>query len=359
MKRCTSCALPDSVPGLSFDQDGVCFMCQSYAPAALFGEAAFKEFLAHGRPGPAGYDSLVPLSGGRDSSYVLYLAKAVYGLNPLAVNFDNEFRNPQAVMNMENACRTLGVDLRVVRSKADLAAKIVHSNTETAIPLGLAAMMVSLCRQCSYGYKSVAYREAERLGIPIILWGTSTAESTERIWENMGTGMLPSRWKRLRDLDFYKTEYLCLRQRLEFSVSGNPRVSRSGPRLVNPGVREISVFDYIPWERQRIKQVISQELGWEKPADHVSTWRTDCRLHEIVNFFFVKTIGCTKDCLGYCNMINAGQMTREEALWQEEQALARLSWERVSGLLEKEVGLSKEEIDRVNVLQSASPYPQR
>ena len=156
-------------------------------------------------------------------------------------------------------------NLLVVRSKSDLADKIVHSNTKAAIPLGLPTMMTSLCRQCSYGYISVAYREAEKHGIPIILWGTSTAESTERVQENMWAGRLPSKWNRLRDLDFYRTEYHCLRQRLEFSVSGNPRISRSGPRLVNPAIREISVFDYIPWERQKIKETISQELGWEKP----------------------------------------------------------------------------------------------
>ena len=56
MKRCTSCVLPDSVPGLLFDHSGVCSMCQTNdTPAALFGETAFKELLAHGSPGPAGY----------------------------------------------------------------------------------------------------------------------------------------------------------------------------------------------------------------------------------------------------------------------------------------------------------------
>jgi hypothetical protein len=79
-------------------------------------------------------------------------------------------------------------------------------------------------------------------------------------------------------------------------------------------------------------------------------------LHEIVNFFFVKTLGCTKDCLGYCNMINAGQMTRQEALEQEEQAL-RTPWEHVEEFLDERIGLSKSEIAQVKAMQAASPFP--
>ncbi len=357
MNRCTACIMPASVPGISFDENGVCSLCRSYVPETLSGETALKELLAQRRPGPTGYDSIVPLSGGRDSSYVLYLAKKVYGLRPLAVNFDNEFRNPQAVRNIENTCRALGVDLSVVRSKQDVATKIVRANTRAAVPLGLANMMLSLCRQCSYGYVSAAYRAAEKHDVPLILWGTSSAESTERIEERALPGMLRSKWNRLRDINFYRTEYFSLKQRLEFPVKGNAPFARDRPKLDDPAIQEIKVFDYIAWERRKIKETITRELGWVKPADHISTWRTDCVLHEVVNFFFLKTVGCTKDCWGYCNMINAGQMTRQEALQQEEEALSRIRWERVEGVLHERIGLTKSEIARVKMMQAASPFP--
>lgn len=356
MKRCMSCIMPDSVPGVSFDENGLCSLCRSYVPESPLGESAFEELLAQRRPGPSGYDSIVPLSGGRDSTYVLYVAKTVYGLEPLAVNYDNEFRNPQAVKNMESACQTLGVDLSTVRSKQDVATKIVRANAKAAVPLGLAYVMGCLCRQCTYGYFSAVYIEAERHGVPLILWGTSAAESTERIQEKALRGMLGSKWTKLRDPNFYRTEYFCFQQRREFPVKGNTRFARDHPKLHDPATSEISVFDYIPWERHKIKETISRELGWAKPADHISTWRTDCVLHEIVNFFFVKTLGCTKDCLGYCNMINAGQMTRQEALEQEMQAL-RTPWEHVEEFLIEQIGLSQSEIAQVEAMQAASPFP--
>jgi len=351
--------MPYSVPGITFDEEGVCSLCRSYIPHTPLGEESLRQLLSSHGPGAKGYDSIVPLSGGRDSTYVLYLAKSELGLNPLAVNFDGEFRDSQAVVNMENACRALGVDLLVVRSRHDVAAKIVKANIKTAINLGLPSLIMAMCRQCSYGYTSVAYREAERNEAPFILWGTSSAESTERLQATMWENRLPSGWRRIRSINFYRTEYYCLRQRLEFSVSGNPRLSRRDPRLRNPRIHEIKVFDYLPWDRRRIKDTIIGELGWVKPPSRISTWRTDCLLHELVNFLFVKSVGCTKDCLGYCNMVNAGQMSRDEALQQEEAALSAIRWERMAFLLEHYVGLSPRDIERINVMQSQSPYPER
>lgn len=355
MKRCVYCIMPDTVPGVTFEK-GVCSLCRNYVPQELLGEAAFKELLSHRKPEPTGYDSVVPLSGGRDSTYVLYLAKKVYGLKPLAVNHDNEFVNPQAEKNIQNACRILGVDLAVVRSKQDVATKIVRANAKAAVPLGLADMARSFCRQCAYGYHSAVYIEAEKHGVPLILWGTSAAESTEKIRKKALQGMLQSKWNKLSDINFYKTEYFAFRQRLEFPVKGNALFGRTEPKLHNPAIREISVFDYLPWERQKLKDTISRELGWAKPPDHVSSWRADCILHEIVNFFFVKTVGCTQDCMGYCNMINAGQMTREEALAQEEQAI-RTPWEYIAKFLDEKIGLSAKEIAQITVMQAASALP--
>jgi hypothetical protein len=343
--------MPDTVPGVTFDEDGVCSLCRDYIAHVPLGEDAFMQVLAERGSSQGVYDCVVPLSGGRDSTYVLYLAKRVYGLNPLAVNFDNEFRNPQAVKNIEAACRALDVDLRVVRSKTDLGTKIVRSNVKAAVPLGLGSIASSFCRACAYGYHSAVWAEAQKHGIPLILWGASSAESTTKIRQRALYG-LPSKWNKVRDPEFYKTEYYSFLQRLELPVSGDSPFVRRRPSLRDPAIREIEVFDYIPWERAKIKETIGGELGWEKPVGLATTWRTDCTLHEIVNYFFEKTVGCTVDCVGYCNMINAGQMTRQEALGQEEQAL-QTPWEYIERLLDEQVGLSKQEIARVKAMQDA------
>ncbi|MBM3325093.1 MAG: hypothetical protein FJY66_05440 [Calditrichaeota bacterium] len=355
MKRCVQCIMPDTVPGITYDEHGVCSLCRKYVKTEPKGEAAFREILSS-LPKGRSYDCAVPLSGGRDSTFVLYLAKKEFGLNPLAVNHDNEFRNPQSVKNMERACQRLGVELAVIRSKRDIAHKIVHCNVRAATNLGLPYVVTAFCRQCDYGYHSVVYIEAAKRGIPLILWGDSPDESTLAVRSRALSRLMRSRYHKLLSRHFYATEFYSLLQRIEFMVSPSALFSRATPPLRNPNMREIRIFDYLPWDRKRIKDTIMNELGWEKPAGHISTWRTDCLLHEITNFFYGMVLACTQDCMGYCNMINSGQMTRAEALAQEEEAL-KMEWSHVARLLEEHVGLTRRDVERIGELVRTYPRP--
>jgi glucosamine--fructose-6-phosphate aminotransferase (isomerizing) len=355
MRRCIRCIMPETVPKLSYDDRGICSYCDSYAIGEPFGEKALTEILdlvrGQGRP----HDCMVPLSGGRDSTYTLYLAKEVYGLNPLAVNADNEFRSEQAVVNMERVCQALGVDFVSVRSKREIRRRFVQANVRASIPRGLPALTGAFCRRCSYGYKSISYIEASRRKIPLILWGTSSVESAERTHEVAAEGLRRSKCFKFVDPNLYRAEYYALLQRMEFHVPGNPLFSRKKPVLRDPSVREIRIFDYLPWDRRKIKEAITTQLGWQKPPDHATSWRTDCKLHEIVNYLWVKLAGCSVDCMGFCNMIVSGQMERAEALAQEEQIIATCG-DHITDKLAT-AGLAPQEIARIVAVPAILDQP--
>jgi len=201
----------------------------------------------------------------------------------------------------------------------------------------------NICRGCSYGYRSVVFRTAEENGIPLILWGESEAESTAHITsvisENLPAG---SKWKKLLNPYFYLCELEAFKQQLEFHVNGNPAFIRADPKLKNPDITQIKVYNYIEWDRNVIKNAITS-IGWQKPEGHISTWRSDCSLHKYINYCYYKTLGCRKDCLGYCNMINAGKMLRDEALKQEEFMLENIT-EGIPEFLSREFGFKEKEL---------------
>jgi tRNA(Ile)-lysidine synthase TilS/MesJ len=345
MERCKQCIMPATVPGITFNEDGICSYCLGYQKEQYFGEKALENIIASSKNKNNRYNCIVPLSGGRDSTFVLYTAKAQYDLKVLAVSYDNEFRIDQALVNMENACKILGVDFVSVRSKRSVAQRIVKHSLQSAKRLGKSG----ICVACVYGYRSVAYRAADQYHAPLILWGESQQEATQDMERKAFDALMLSQSKfgKLLSMHFYLLEYYRLLQRLEFPVAGNSVLSRAAwPALKNEDAREIRLFDYVPWDREQIKKTITKELGWEKPASHTSTWRTDCMLHALVNYSFYKLFGCTKDCFGYSNMINSGQMKREEALKQEEEMISTLS-ENIRELLEGKIGLSRKEADRI------------
>jgi tRNA(Ile)-lysidine synthase TilS/MesJ len=340
--------MPETVPGISFNHDGICSFCQNYQKEMYLGKYELDRLIDLVKSKKNKYDCIVPLSGGRDSSFILYLARVRYNLKVLAVSYDNEFRNDQALTNMNRACNILNSDFISVRSKMSIAHKIVKNNIRSSVMFG----EFGTCYACEYGYRSVVYRAAEEYEVPLILWGESQQEKTRDMEETARAkafkGLNPKipKLSRLLNACFYKAEYFKLLQRLEFRVPGNSILSRKYPVLKNGNITEVRVFDYLPWDRNEIKEVIMGKLNWQKPPDHISTWRTDCTLHTLVNYSFYRLFGCSKDCFGYCKMINSGQMDRHEALKQEEE-MAMSFDENIKELLEHKIGLSKKEASEI------------
>ena len=65
------------------------------------------------------YDCIIGVSGGTDSSYLIYLAKKVWGLKPLAVHYDNTWNSAIATINISKVLKKLEIDLytHVVNNK--------------------------------------------------------------------------------------------------------------------------------------------------------------------------------------------------------------------------------------------------
>jgi tRNA(Ile)-lysidine synthase TilS/MesJ len=53
---------------------------------------------------------MVSITGGRDSTYLLYYAKHILGLNPVAFNFHTGFVSDVGQENMVNVTKALGID---------------------------------------------------------------------------------------------------------------------------------------------------------------------------------------------------------------------------------------------------------
>ena len=115
---CTRCIYDDHIPYITFDSEGVCNYCRQNdhleieyptgEEGAQILERMVEQIKQDGRNKP--YDVVVGISGGCDSSYMLYLAKKM-GLRPLAAHFDNTWNSKIAVENIHNILKVLKIDL--------------------------------------------------------------------------------------------------------------------------------------------------------------------------------------------------------------------------------------------------------
>lgn len=91
MKYCTKCLQPDTRPGIRFDVNGVCPACNYHATLTDVDweerSRELDEIVAFGQANNhSGYDCIIGVSGGKDSTRQALFVKNVLKMNPLLVN---------------------------------------------------------------------------------------------------------------------------------------------------------------------------------------------------------------------------------------------------------------------------------
>lgn len=172
MRYCTYCLNTDTRPNAAFHKSGLCFPCaKHFAKVDVESEKKQKEFgeiykfaKTHNQ---SGYDCIVGVSGGKDSTRQALHIKEVFGLKPLLVsmNYPPEQISQRGVDNLSNLiskgfdCVNIGCSPMLWR-KAMRHAFIRHGNWAKSTEFALFASVPRL---------AVAYQ------IPLIFWGESAA----------------------------------------------------------------------------------------------------------------------------------------------------------------------------------------
>jgi N-acetyl sugar amidotransferase len=168
MRYCTRCVLPDTRPHLVLDAEGVCNACRAHATRPTIDWAArqqaFRGVVARATARRRGYDCVIPVSGGKDSTWQVVTCLE-HGLRPLAVTWKTPARTEIGARNLANLV-SLGVDhidyqvSPVVERRFMYQALVRHGSTAIPMHMALFAIPLSL---------------AARLEIPLVVWGENAA----------------------------------------------------------------------------------------------------------------------------------------------------------------------------------------
>ncbi|MEA5051232.1 MAG: N-acetyl sugar amidotransferase [Oscillospiraceae bacterium] len=128
MKYCTRCVMPDTRPGITFDENGVCCACTHYdGRKKIDWDKRMEEFKAlcdkyRGMNGPGGYDCAVAVSGGKDSHFQVHMLKEVMGMNPILFSVEDNFPMTEAGKhNLKNISEAFGCT--IISCKPDIRAQ--------------------------------------------------------------------------------------------------------------------------------------------------------------------------------------------------------------------------------------------
>jgi len=296
---CTRCVLDSTIPDIHYDEKGVCNFCRMHEvldqkyPLTEEGRKKFEQIIEGVKKNGRGkeYDCVVGVSGGRDSSYTLYIAKKM-GLRPIAVHFDNGWNTEISVRNIKNAIEKLEVDLHT------------HvADWEEFKDLQIAFLKASVSDvevPTDFAITSVLFEVAKKYGIKNILIGHSFR--TE--------GIAPLEWTYI-DARYIRSIYKLFGKKKE--ITSFPLMSMSQLIYYTFFLKMnfIHVPEFIEYEHDKVNTILTEELGWQYYGGH----HHESSYTEFIQSYLLPTkFAIDKRKLELSALIRSGQMKRDDAL---------------------------------------------
>lgn len=173
MRYCKNCFYPENAkPTIIFDDNGICSGCNYNFSRKDKDvdwnerEKQFRETLDEAKKiakvRKNAHDCIVPVSGGKDSHYQVWLLKEKYNMNPLLVSFNHGFNTPSGLRNLRNLVEKSGLDLITYTAGKDSVRKIARYMLET---------VGDITWHYHAGIRTLPFKVAVEKNIPLIVWG--------------------------------------------------------------------------------------------------------------------------------------------------------------------------------------------
>jgi tRNA(Ile)-lysidine synthase TilS/MesJ len=298
-----------SDPDIKFDEDGVCDYCINYYSNILpnwnKGSGHFRQIEAMigkikknamGRK----HDCLLGISGGVDSSYLAYLAKEVFGLNPLIFHVDAGWNTDVAVSNIERMVDGLGLDLHTEVINWSEMQDLQLSFFKAGVP--------HLDTPQDHAFQAALYNFAAKNKFKYILNGGNY--STECIREPIKWHYHASDLTQLRDIHLK----FGTRELKTFPLAGIFKY-KLYYRYIK-GVRVYRPLNYVSYVKADAINLLFNKFGWQ-PYSHKHYESRFTRFYE--GYWLPTRFGFDKRRAHLSSLILTKQMKRAEALAQLEK----------------------------------------
>jgi N-acetyl sugar amidotransferase len=328
---CKRCVLDTTVSDIWFDDSGECKYCQIHDeleklhPLGPGLEKELNEMVLKIKKAGSNkkYDCIVGVSGGRDSTYTLMVAKKL-GLKPLAVHFDNGWNSDISVSNIKKACEKLEVELYTVVADweefKDLQVSFLKSSTPDAdIPT-------------DYAIYSVLYNIANKEGVKYILNGHS--------FRTEGTS--PISWTYMDPL-YVKNVHRKFGKIKKIKSFPHMSVIKLQYLVFIKGVREFRLMEFIDYNKKKVDVVLKEELDWEYYGGH---HHENHYTKFFQSYYLPQKFNIDKRKTELSALVRSGQISREEAVNEIEASPYHFEQETVDYIINK-LEIPSEEWDKI------------
>lgn len=319
LKRCSRCILPETMPYIIFDDDGVCNYCHNYKTRNQ--PKPFEELLELVEPfRRKGLDDcIVPFSGGRDSCYGLHLIVKKLGLKPVTYTYDWGMVTDLGRRNISRMCSQLGVENIIIADNVAKKRRNIAMNLTAWLKSPNLGMVSILTAGDKHFFRHVETVKRET-GITLNIWGVNPLEVThfkagflgvppnfseKRVYNSATIKQLQYQWLRTRAM-MHSPSYF--NSSLWDTLSGEYYRSFSRKRDY------FHMFDYWRWDEKNVDETLIQKYSWETAPDTNTTWRIGDGTAAFYNYIYYTIAGFTEHDTFRSNQIREGDISRQKAL---------------------------------------------
>lgn len=315
MQVCTRCLYTSAHPlHLTFDNDGVCSGCRVHEEKDQLDWSERAEKLRQlleeyrNRSGN-NYDCVIPVSGARDSYFIVHTIKNVYGMNPLLVTYNKQYNTAAGVRNLAN--------LRI-RLDCDIITQTVNPETVKKITRGTLRRFGSIYWHCLAGQTVFPVQIAVNLKIPLIIWGAHQGVDQVGMFSHLDEVEMTRKYRKEHDLMGHEAEDLINdfdgigeHDVMPFAYPDNREVERVG-------IRGIYLNNYTRWDSRAQHEQMMPLYGYET-GEQSRTFDTyndvDCwNYSDVHDYIKYLKHGYGKVVDHACREIRLGRLSRDDAL---------------------------------------------
>lgn len=298
LKICKKCIYDERVSQIKFDENGVCNFCIQidelkiiYGTGTKIGSKLLDQIVQEIKSNGIGrkYDVIVGLSGGTDSSYMLYLSKKM-GLRPLAVHYDNTWNSTIASQNISKITKALKVDLYTYVIDNKEADDIFKSFLLAGVP--------ELEASTDLGYAEILNRVASKFRVKYVFEGHSFIEE--------GITPLGKNYFDGRYIKSIHDQYGSLKMKTYPLMTYTRFLYWSIFRRI----KKIRPLWYINYDKKEAQEFLSRKFGWEYYGGHHLENRMAAFFH---SYYYPKKFGGDYRNNTLSALVRNGKLSRQDA----------------------------------------------
>ena len=320
MEYCKRCLYPANArPGILFDEEGVCSGCRLIETRMGMDfnerEKEFRELLneykarqrAKGNP----YDCIIPVSGGKDSTWQVYVVKERFGLNPLCVSYNHTFNTALGVRNLTNLIEKMDVNL-------------VRYTTAPGSAIRMAKYMLEKVGDVTWHYHAgimtFPIKAAVMYDVPLMVWGEEGFSDLVGMYDQDDMVEFTKKKRQEHSMRGFEPEDLlddpdCPLTAYDLAPFFYP----TDEQLEEVGVRGIYMSNYLKWDGYEQTRFVMEKFGFETAQKRERTPNIYAKLDDIHanglhDYLKYLKFGYGRATDDASMEIRWGRMTREEGI---------------------------------------------